>query len=135
MFSTVYARFQSCATEYVSALVCQSGEDEDALEVTERFALLSSIAHTFTTIFGFGLSMREIGKAMADIGRAMTGGEKIYTLLNKVFAWVRNKYFEWRHGISYDKYQIQVKFPELAKLAQCGILVGRVTNDEIDSTK
>jgi hypothetical protein len=135
-FSTIYAYFKSHARNFVS-MICQSSDNGDFNEEEEsdKFSLFASISHTLAVILGVPISLKEIGKKMGDLGRTITGGEKIYKVLNKIFSWVRDKYFHYKYDISYDQYTMQVKFPELSKLAECCLLIGQVENDEIDSTR
>lgn len=130
-FANTYASFKTRISQHFK---CQMSLEEQE-EEEEKLSLFASITHTLATIFGVPLSASEIVKKMSDFGRAATGGEKIYKIVNSIFSWVRNKYFKYKYDISYDQYTMQVKFPELSKLAECCLLIGQTTFDEIDSTK
>jgi hypothetical protein len=128
-FSTTYAHFKSIFEQKFS---CQAtNEDEDG----ELLTLLASITHTLAAIVNVPITTNDIIKKLSDFGRAATGSEKIYKIFNSIFSWVRNKYFRYTYDISYDQYKMQVKFPELTKLAECCLLIGQADNEEIDSTK
>lgn len=135
-FSTIYAHFKSNACKFIT-MVCQSSENADFNEEEEcdKFSLFASISHTLAMILGVPISLQDIGKKMGELGRTITGGEKIYKVLNTIFSWVRDKYFRFKYDISYEQYTMQVKFPELSKLAECCLLIGQVDNNEIDSTR
>jgi len=128
-FSTTYAHFKSILEQRFS---CQSSDDDEDRELP---TLIASITHTLATIVNVPITTSDIIKKLSDFGRAATGSEKIYKIFGLIFAWVRDKYFRYTYDISYDQYKMQVKFPELTKLAECCLLIGQASNDEIDSTK
>jgi len=134
-FKDAYMEFKNFFDNRFKAQSGSTKEVELDEETNEKLSLFGAIVETFAKALDFHIPMGVVSKKLGDIGRAVTGGEKIYSILNKLFCWVRDKYYKHKFGKTYEEVTLQVQYPELEKLAECCFYVMESTPEMIKDSR